>query len=133
MEELMETIAEDYWEEIDGEIRLFAYYCRSCNLAHLPKTLLCSGCGAAEMERRPVSGKGTLYTHSTQYVIPAGYEGPYSVGYVDFTGGPRVFGHVRSESGSELKIGDEVRLEKAVLFQRQPSDTPVISFRFVVN
>lgn len=129
----IERLADDYWGEHEGSITLFAYYCDDCNRGHLPKTLVCSNCANNSLTKKNIQGKGRLYTYTTLEVVPAGYPGPVSVGYVDFPDGVRVFGQVRAEDGSEIQIGCEVSVEAAPLFRRVDTDIEVLSYRFVID
>lgn len=129
----IEWLADDYWQEDDGNITLFAYYCNDCETGHLPKTLVCSNCGNDSLIKKAIQGNGRLYTYTILDVVPQGYPGPVSVGYVDFPDGVRVFGHIRPEQGCEIRIGSEVSIEPAVLFHRLNTEIEIHSYRFVID
>lgn len=89
---------------------LNATRCRSCGRTTAVRTRVCRSCGARDNETVELSGRGTVYAHTTIEVAPTEFRDlvPYQVVLVDMDD-TRVEG--RMISGSEtVEIGSAVRV-----------------------
>ncbi len=79
--------------------------CEACGTAFFPPRVLCPSCGAGELEWRPSSGRGVVYSATT--IAPRG-GAPYTVALVDLDEGYRMMSTVSDPDGGEVAIGDAV-------------------------
>src|SRR5262245_9500272 len=85
---------------------LLAGECKRCGECAFPPVDRCEACGSAgPFSSRALSPSGSVYTLTTIHVPSAGFATPYTVAYVDFPEGPRLFGHVvgGANIGSEVE------------------------------
>lgn len=124
-------IAAEYWEKgPHGAAILIAEKCAACGMCYLPKVMVCAECGGKDFVHHCLPDTGRLYVHTIIHAAPPGYPSPYAVGYVDFDGGVRVFGHVRLDSMIAPEPDCAVAIETAELFEK-PSGQKVVGYRFV--
>ena len=122
--QVVKTTALLYRAQENGKVELIGSKCKRCGHEMFPVQEQCSNCLHKELEEFSFPTEGVLYSYSTVVAAPAGFEGPYSVGYVDI-GGMRVFGRIK---GDEPKIGDKVKVVESVL--RQSEDTIYKGYMF---
>lgn len=119
------------WREAEGgRAELIAVRCRSCGTHYLPHFDLCPACLSHDLDQVVLSPVGKLYSYSIVHVPPAGYPPVYTIGYVDYPEGVRVFGQVKATSSAEVTPDMPVRTEVAEI-RREADGTPVLGFRFV--
>jgi uncharacterized protein len=108
----------------DGKLML--QHCTACDRWSFPVRERCPYCFAAQLEWRPASGRGTLYTFTIMHqVMNPGFASsvPYNVAQVDLAEGVRMTSNVVGISNDQLRIGmpleaifedvgDNVRLPK---------------------
>jgi uncharacterized OB-fold protein len=70
---------------------------------------VCPQCGGRDFVALPLPAIGTLYCHSVVHMGPRGVDTPYTVGYVDFSDGLRVFGRIELEAGA-VQTGQQLEL-----------------------
>jgi uncharacterized OB-fold protein len=63
---------------------IHAVKCNGCGKLSIPPKYLCSECGSREFTTVPLSGKGTILTHTTIRVPPLGFEdqAPYDIAVI---------------------------------------------------
>jgi uncharacterized OB-fold protein len=105
--------------------------CTSCGSVFFPPTIdFCRNprCSGEEFERKPLSTRGTVWSHTTNhyqppapYVSPDPFE-PYTVAAVELAAeGLVVLGQL-SSSSRPVKVGDTVRLVSEVLFKSEQEE-----------
>ena len=121
----------DVWVEEGGKVFLVGSRCPKCGTYAFPPATFCSKCGNTEgLARTRLSDSGVLYSFSEVQVAPKGLgvRAPYTVGYVDFPEGVRVFGQVE-HTAAELRVDEQVRVVLGVI--REPEGgPPIISYKF---
>lgn len=127
----MELFSEVWRGERGGRGTLVAMRCERCGIDYLPHVDRCPECLEADLVPRELSD-GVLYSYSILHITPPGFPAVVSMGYVDFPGGARVFGHIAQTDPADLRPGMPVDVEIAELF-RSPDDEPVLCFRFTVD
>jgi len=70
-----------------------------------------------------------LFSFTTVHMKTLHFDPPYSIGYVDFPEGVRVFGPIAG-NGHDLKIGMKLKVEIAPLWTEEDG-TPILGHRFV--
>ncbi|MGE0154272.1 MAG: Zn-ribbon domain-containing OB-fold protein [Reyranellaceae bacterium] len=96
-----------FWQALDaGELRL--PHCGACDRFFFPPMPRCVHCGAAKVEFKPVSGKGTLYSWIvTHHAFHASFkdELPFTVGVIDLDEGPRLYARLEGEAAKKPVAG----------------------------
>ncbi len=88
--------------------------CRDCGKRLAPPAYACSQCGSANVAPRDIPAEGNLYTYTTIYMPPSGFEHlvPYTVAVVQVAGGLLISG--RMQVGSEIpSIGTTLSISRA--------------------
>lgn len=83
--------------------------CSGCEAPIYPVLTVCPHCGGRDFVALPLPAIGTLYCHSVVHMGPRGVDTPYTVGYVDFSEGLRVFGRIEMEVGA-VQTGQQLEL-----------------------
>lgn len=105
------AVDEDLFAQLDPPL-LAGGVCDHCGVVVFPFAGRCPGCAGADMTRRPLPDRGTVWTWTTQSFAPKPpFEHPAS-GFVPFVVGYVDLGSVLVESRivGDVEIGDEVRL-----------------------
>ncbi len=104
--------------DVDGPF-IVGGRCGQCDFVVLGPHEFCPRCWArSAIAIAPVGRRGTLYSYTVIAQLPAGYDAPFAVGYVDIEDGLRVFAHLRNDPAT-LKIGGAVALEVVPLTRDQ--------------
>jgi hypothetical protein len=77
-----------------------------------PPRDVCDNCGDKAKEQFIFSGRGEVYSHTTVYEAPAGFEGntPYTVALVKLDEGPMLTAQLTDVDQSEVQIGMPVEM-----------------------
>lgn len=119
--------ASNEWQLRGDELVIIAGTCTSCGACFFPAPDTCPTCWATEFSPTDLTG-GVTYAFSTVDVMPAGYESPATVGYVDYAQDVRVFGHFSDVSGPP-RTGVPVSADVAQVGRRSDG-TSITAFRF---
>jgi len=86
--------------------------CRSCGARLFPPRDVCPECSRPAYEPFTFSGKGEIYSYSTLYHAPDGYEEfvPYMVALVRLEEGPLVTAQLTDIDTNEVQIGMPVEM-----------------------
>lgn len=86
--------------------------CRTCGRRTAPPAYVCSNCGSDDLVKVDIPGEGEIYSHTTIYVPPSGFEGlvPYTVGVVKVAGGLLIAGRLMVANDNVPPIGSLVKL-----------------------
>jgi hypothetical protein len=128
---LVTPLTEPYWQAA-AEGRLVIQYCPACaRYIHLPGPS-CPRCHGRELEFRPVSGRGRVYTYSVvhrAFVPGFAAEVPYVIAWIelDEQAGLRAFGNVTGCDPAAVRIGTEVE----AYFPERPGFGAMPGFRVV--
>jgi uncharacterized OB-fold protein len=78
------------------EGKLLGMKCKDCGSYTCPPKHTCNSCSSRNLEKRILSGKGTVKTYTVTYVAPMGYEKevPYVVALVELDEGPWIIGRL---------------------------------------
>ncbi len=109
----MEPLREGLFEIAEGGSGyLLANACEECGVGFFPSRTKCTRCFSGEKLRNIKLSQGAkLYTYTTVYRAPAGFNIPYLVGYVDFEKeGIRVFAQLTGCKPEDLEVGMEMEL-----------------------
>jgi uncharacterized OB-fold protein len=95
-----------------------------------PPRDVCPACRAPASEPFQFSGKGTVYSFSTVYSAPEGFEAyvPYVVALVKLAEGPLVTAQLTDISPEEVRIG--LPVEMVTRKVREDSDAGLIAYNY---
>ena len=101
-----------HWRLRQQRYALVGEVCEHCGDKIFPPRDVCPNC--AEEARTPFafSGKGEVYSYSTVYDAPEGYESqaPYTVALVKLEEGPLVTAQLTDVDNSQVAIGQPVEM-----------------------
>ena len=100
------------WRLKDQRYRLEGNVCADCGARFFPPREVCSECRSRNLKPHEFSGRGELYSFTTLYQAPLGFEGgvPYAVGMVKLDEGPMVEAQLTDVNPSDLKVGLRVEM-----------------------
>ena len=100
-----------FWDGLKAG-KLLLQHCKDCGQIQYIQQVYCRQCQSANLEHRPASGKGTIYTFSTVYrAVGPAFENdvPYSVVLVELAEGPRMISSMIDTKPEDVKIGAPVQ------------------------
>ncbi len=113
-----------------------AYYqlegqtCSACGAVHFPARSSCSVCRGRELERRALSGRGTVYSYSEAAQAPEGFAPPYLMALVELEEGPVVAAQLADVEPEEIEIGMEVEMVTRRIRELAPQGYLVYGYKF---
>jgi uncharacterized OB-fold protein len=101
-----------HWRLRKQRYSMVGEVCPHCNARVFPPRDLCPECGKEAKTLYNFSGKGEVYSFTTVYDAPAGYEeyAPYTVALVKLEEGPLVTAQLTDLGGESVKIGTPVEM-----------------------
>jgi uncharacterized OB-fold protein len=127
-------VAEGLFTWPADEPALIGSQCAACGLIGFPAGPACQRCGGTDATERLLSGRGTLWTFTTQDFPPPSppFDGafqPYALGYVELPGEVMVEARLTESDPGRLAIGQPMRL--AIMpYRVLPDGTEVMTFAF---
>lgn len=108
--------------------------CRSCGETTLCANTICPACGGDEVEHKPLSREGVLWTYTMvrhrppgNYQMPEPFK-PFAMGLVDLPDGLKVLSRVEVEQDA-IRIGMPLKFHPFVL-RRDEAGAEVVAFDF---
>ncbi|MBN1955220.1 MAG: Zn-ribbon domain-containing OB-fold protein [Anaerolineae bacterium] len=100
------------WRLQQQRYRLMGEVCDRCKTKIFPPRDVCPECEAPAKTQFALSGRGEVYSYSTVYNAPAGFEDatPYTVALVRLEEGPLVTAQLTDVSAEEVEIGMPVEM-----------------------
>ena len=108
-----------FWEAA-AQGRFLLATCTACNRPHWYPRTMCPLCGAPEVEWRPASGRGSIYS----VTVARRADPPYALAYVTLDEGPTMMTNIVGCDLDALAIGQRVR----VTFRPGPTGLPIPMF-----
>jgi len=101
-----------HWRLQKQRYSLVGEVCTHCDSKIFPPRDVCPGCGEEAKTLYAFSGKGQVYSYSTVYSAPAGFEGaaPYTVALVKLEEGPLVAAQLTDVDNGKVTIGQKVEM-----------------------
>jgi uncharacterized protein len=106
-----------------GEFRLQC--CAGCGKQIFFPRTICPYCGSNELQWRPTSGRGVVYSTTTVRQRPE-RGGDYNIALIDLEEGARMLSRVEGVVPTEVKIG--MRVEAVI---SEAGGSPLVTFRAV--
>ena len=100
------------WRLRQQRYRLVGEECERCGVRIFPPRDVCPGCEAPAQAPFEFSGRGEVYSYSTVYQAPQGFEefAPYTVAMVRLEEGPMVAAQLTDVDVEALRIGMPVEM-----------------------
>jgi len=100
------------WRLNQQRYRLVGEECETCGARIFPPRDVCPGCEAPAQAPFEFSGRGVIYSYSTVYQAPQGFEefAPYTVALVQLEEGPMVAAQLTDVDVDALQIGMPVEM-----------------------
>ncbi len=100
------------WRLRDQRYRLEGAECTTCGAKFFPPRQVCAECKSTNLKPFQFSGHGELYSFTTLYQAPLGFEGgvPYAVGMIKLDEGPMIEAQLTDVNPADLKIGQRVEM-----------------------
>ena len=101
-----------HWRLRKQRYSLVGEVCPHCHAKLFPPRDVCPECGGEAKTLYKFSGRGEVYSYTTVYAPPAGYEenAPYTVALVKLEEGPLVTAQLTDLDEQSLKIGTPVEM-----------------------
>lgn len=101
-----------HWRLQQQRYGLVGEVCGSCDEKIFPPRDVCPHCAAEANIPYTFSGKGKVYSYTTIYDAPEGYEGmtPYTVALVKLAEGPLVTAQLTDVDNDKVEIGTPVEM-----------------------
>ncbi len=101
-----------HWRLKEQRYNLTGTVCQACGEKSFPPRQICPKCGAESSTPFPFSGRGEVYSFTTIYEVPNGYEeqAPYTVALVRLEEGPLVTAQLTDLGDLQPEIGMPVEM-----------------------
>lgn len=102
-----------HWRLKKERYRLIGKECPYCQAKIFPPRDICPDCGKKTEILYQFSGKGEIYSHTTVYEAPSGFEEqtPYVIALIKLEEGPLVTAQLTDPDPKKpIKIGDKVEM-----------------------
>ena len=101
-----------HWRLKNQRYQLVGEVCPHCEAKIFPPRDVCPECGDEAKTLYTFSGRGEVYSYTTVYDAPAGFEeqAPYTVALVKLEEGPLVTAQLTDTSEAEVEIGTPVEM-----------------------
>jgi uncharacterized OB-fold protein len=121
-----------HWRLKDQRYRLEGAVCKNCGYKFFPPREVCTECKSGKLGAYEFSGRGELYSFTTLYQAPLGFEGslPYAVGMVKLDEGPMIEAQITDAGPEDLKIGQRVEVVTRKLRELGPEGLIVYGYKF---
>jgi uncharacterized OB-fold protein len=101
-----------HWRLKEQRYNLTGTICPACGEKSFPPREICPKCGAEGSAPFPFSGRGEVYSFTTIYEVPSGYEeqAPYTVALVRLEEGPLITAQLTDLGEAKPEIGLPVEM-----------------------
>jgi len=101
-----------HWRLKKQRYALVGEVCPHCNAKLFPPRDVCPECGGEAKTPYEFSGRGTVYSHTTIYNAPEGFQeyAPYTVALVKLDEGPVVTAQLTDLGDTQVEIGMPVEM-----------------------
>ena len=121
-----------HWRLQNQRYSMVGEVCNECGSKLFPPRDVCPECAKPAYEPFTFSGNGHVYSYSTVYQAPAGYEEfvPYTVALVELDEGPLVTGQLTDADQDEIEIGMPVEMVTRKLREEGEDGLIVYGYKF---
>jgi uncharacterized OB-fold protein len=121
-----------HWRVRQQRYQLRGEVCECCGEHLFPPRDVCPACHQPANESFAFSGEGTVYSYSTVYEPPRGYErfAPYTVALVRLKEGPLVTAQLTDVDPDDVRIGLPVEMVTRVLREEGKEGMIIYGYKF---
>ena len=121
-----------HWRLKEQRYNLVGTECLACGAKQFPPRPVCPDCNSKQMQPFTFSGQGEIYSYSTLFQAPLGYEGfiPYTVALVKLKEGPLVSAQLTDMDNDEARIGMKVEMVTRKLREYGEDGVIVYGYKF---
>jgi uncharacterized OB-fold protein len=121
-----------HWRQRQQRLTLTGERCLKCGARIFPPRDVCPHCSGPAYEAFDFGGRGEVYSYSTVYHAPAGYEDnvPYTVALVKLEEGPIVTAQLTDVDADEVRIGMPVEMVTRKLREDGEDGLIVYGYKF---
>ena len=121
-----------HWRLQNQRYSMVGEVCNQCGIKLFPPRDVCPECSKPAYEPFTFSGNGRVYSYSTIYQPPAGYEEfvPYTVALVELDEGPLVSAQLTDIEQEEIEIGMPVEMVTRKLREEGEDGLIVYGYKF---
>jgi uncharacterized OB-fold protein len=122
----------NHWRTQNQRYRLVGEVCQHCGARLFPPRDVCPECSQPAYEPYEFSGRGEVYSHSTIFHAPKGYEEfvPYTVALVKLEEGPLVTAQLTDVDTGEAYIGMPVEMVTRKLREEGEDGAIIYGYKF---
>jgi hypothetical protein len=101
-----------HWRLKNQRYKLVGEVCPHCEAKLFPPRDVCPECGGEAKTLYAFSGRGEVYSYTTVFDAPAGYEenAPYTVALIKLEEGPIVTAQLTDVDNGQVQIGQPVEM-----------------------
>lgn len=101
-----------HWRLKKQRYALVGEVCPHCEVKIFPPRDICPDCGGHAKDLFSFSGRGEVYSYTTVYDAPAGYEesAPYTVAMIQLEEGPLVTAQLTDLNNRQVNVGTPVEM-----------------------
>ncbi len=121
-----------HWRLNEQRYNLIGVECLGCGSRLFPPRPVCPECKGTELVPYTFSGRGKVYSYSTMYHAPLGYEKylPYTVALVQLEEGPLVTAQLTDVDDGEVHIGMKVEMVTRKLREEGEEGVIIYGYKF---
>jgi hypothetical protein len=101
-----------HWRLKNQRYQLVGEVCPHCEVKIFPPRDICPECGGEAKELYTFSGRGEVYSYTTVYDAPAGFQenAPYTVAMIKLEEGPMVTAQMTDLGDKPVEVGTPVEM-----------------------
>ena len=121
-----------HWRLKEQRYNLVGTECLACGAKQFPPRPVCPDCNSREVQPFAFSGQGEIYSYSTLFQAPLGYEGfiPYTVALVKLKEGPLMSAQLTDIDSDEAQVGMKVEMVTRKLREYGEDGVIVYGYKF---
>ena len=121
-----------HWRLKAERYNLIGETCDNCGVKLFPPRDVCLECEAPAQELYTFTGQGEVYSYTTIYDAPAGFEhmAPYTVALIKLEEGPLVTAQLTDVDEDQLEIGLPVEMVTRKLSSEGAEGTIIYGYKF---
>jgi len=121
-----------HWRLKEQRYNLVGTECLACGARQFPPRRVCPDCHSKEVRSYTFSGQGEVYSYSTVFQAPLGYEEfvPYTVALIKLKEGPLVAAQLTDIDNGEAQIGMKVEMVTRKLREYGEDGMIVYGYKF---
>ena len=124
-----------HWRLQNQRYQMVGELCLKCGAKIFPPRDVCPECSKPAYEPYTFSGRGIVYSYSTVYQAPAGYEEfvPYTVALVKLDEGPMISAQLTDIDRDQVEIGMPVEMVTRKMREEGEDGLIVYGYKFRKN